>query len=221
MCRAFSLALSPIPFPAFPIPVPGVSQSRLRPFSSDGSGSACFAIPPRPLSNPAPAFPQSRSRRFSIPFPAFPNPAPAFPNPVPGVSQSHLRPFSSDGSGSACFAIPPRPLSNPAPAFRSDGSGSACFYRCAPAAALPQSRPGFSPSRIPLLSVPAAALSQSRPGRFPIPPRLFPNPVPGVSQSHLRPFSSDGSGSASFAIPPRLFPNPVPGVSQSRPGFQI
>ena len=92
-------------------------------------------------------FPQSRSRRFPIPPRRFPIPPRLFPNPVPGVSQSHLRPFSSDGSGSASF------------------------YRFAPAAALPHSRPGrfflspppgFSPNPV------SVAFFQSRSGGFPL-----------------------------------------------------
>ena len=66
-------------------------------------------------------FPQSRSRRFPIPFPAFLNPAPA---------------FRSDGSGSACFAIPPRPLSAPH-GNRFSGGGPAGVPAWNPQALLP------------------------------------------------------------------------------------
>ena len=145
------------------------------------------------------------------------------------------------------FPIPFPAFPNPAPAFSSDGSGSASFYRCAPAAALPHSRPGrfflspppgFSPIPFLAFSNPTSDLSArtaaglpvllSRPGRFPIPPRLspipflaFPNPAPA--------FSSDGSGSASFyrfapaaalphSRPGRFFPTPLRLFPQSRFG---
>ena len=78
-------------------------------------------------------------------------------------------PFSQ--SRSWRFPIPFLAFPNPAPAFSSDGSGSASFYRCAPAAALPHSRPGRF-----FLSPP--------PGFSPIPFRsLFSNPAPAAFRS--------------------------------------
>ena len=94
-------------------------------------------------------------------------------------------PFSQ--SRSWRFPIPFLAFPNPAPAFSSDGSGSASFYRCAPAGALPHSRPGrfflspppgFSPIPFLAFSNPTSDLSArtaaglpvllSRPGGFPL-----------------------------------------------------
>ena len=106
---------------------------------------------------------------FPIPFPAFPIPFLAFPNPVPGVS-------------------------NPAPAFSSDGSGSASFYRCAPAAALPHSRPGrFFPT-------PLRLFPQSRFGRF------FPTPLRRLSAPHGKRFSGGGPAGVPAWNPQALLP---------------
>ena len=89
MCRAFSLALSPCLPPGVSQSRPDCSQFRAPPFRSDGSGSACFAIPPRPLSNPAPG------RFFPIPPPGFsPNPVSvAFSNPAPAAFRSAWEPI--------------------------------------------------------------------------------------------------------------------------------